>query len=987
MTLLELLRAVFALPLVLYLPGWLCCRLVLPHTDLLEGVYWRVVVSALLSGWLALLLASLGIFSLPLHLLLLCLVCGGLWLAARRWQPARTAPVPRPPWAELAAYALIGALAVLLVLPPFQTVLGARDAGVYASTGLAIARTGSLVQHDALLAELGQQAESTDAVLRGAAEQALSNFLGVQNPERFIATRLYTAGFFINDGELAQGRIVPQHLHLLSAWIGLLASILGAAGGLAAPGLMGVLGAWSVGMLGRRLIGGWGGALAFLLLALNTVQVWFARYSTAETTAQFLIFAGLGAFAAMHADEQPRRARLAYAAIAGVAFGQLALNRIDAFLVLVPVFGYLGYCWLTHRWRMPQWVLAGTLLLLLIHAGLHIIFIARAYFFDTAFARLQDFAITSYIAQPFITPLLREVYHTTNRSPFKDPWQIWRELALAGTALAAALALWHWQTPVRWIEQQVLRWQGWLRAGIALLIVVLAGYAYLVRPQILTPALLADAPMCLLPQNWGGQAGIAPAADPCIILQGYIGAPVAIPEPPPGGDPRRMVPLANLVRIGWYLSPLGIVLGVAGFALWWWRGLNRQSWLLLVVGLLGTFFFVRDTYGTSDQTYIYILRRFVPIAYPMFSLSIAYALVALAATAGGRAGAWGRLRLATAGGLAALLVAFLGYTVRPVAAHVEYHGAVPALHEVAHRLPPDAVLLLRGGGSTFSSSRDVPDLIATPLRFGYGVNALPVKSSNPGTYAAPLAQQVAHWQQQGREVDLLLSASGADLVLPGMRLIRLDDLTLRVPEFEQLTNQKPRNVATLSLDFVRYRVEPASPGNLPTAALPINARDYAAQVRGFYLPEQATDGSVYAWTDGDALLRLPWQADTATTAPITLSLELAAGKRPAHLGPAQVCVSAVPEPAPWSPALHETLAFVELGCVTVGEQEQSYHFGLDPQQLPPAPTASLLLRLESVAWIPAVEDPRQNDQRALGVQFAGGQAMPASPGSAQSASP
>ncbi len=972
MSLLELLRALFALPLVFYLPGWLFCRFALPHLDPLTSGYVRVVASTLLSGWLALLLASLGIFSLWLQLLIIVLICGGLWLLARRTPalpPPPEAMLRRVQWYEVAAFAGIGALAFGLVLPPFETVLGARDAGVYASTGLAIARTGSLVQHDPLLAALGQQTQSADPVLRGAAEQARSNFLGVQNPERFIATRLYTAGFFINEGELVQGRIVPQHLHLLSAWIGLLASICGVYGGLAAPGVLGVLGAWSVGMLGRQLMGVWGGWVAFLLLALNTVQVWFSRYSTAETTAQFLIFAGLYAFAALHSNPPlPVRARLAYAGIAGIAFGQLALNRIDAFLVLAPVVAYLGYCWLTRRWQGPQTVMSLALAAMLIHAALHIILIARAYFFDTAFARLQDFAITSYIAQPFITPLLREVYHTTNRSPFKDPLQIWRELVLLSVGLALVLALWRWQTPVRWIEQQLLRWQDWLRGGIALLILLLAGYAYLVRPQILTPALLADLPVCLLPQNWQGQAGLAPEADACLILQGYVGAPVAIPEPPPGGDPRRMVPLANLVRIGWYLSPLGVVLGVVGFALWWWRGLHRASWLFLVVGLLGTFFFVRDTYGTTDQTYIYILRRFVPIAYPAFTLSIAYALVQLAGASPLAQGWYGRVRRVSAASAALLLVAFFAWTGRPVYRHIEYHGAVATLAATAAQIAPDTVLLVRGGAPTASQSRDVPDLVATPLRFGFGVNALPVKSSNPGTYAEPLAQQVAYWQAQGREVQLLLSASGADLVLPGMRLTRLDDLTLRVPEFEQLTNQKPRNVALLSLDFTRYLVEPDQAGSLPTLPLPITARDFAAQVRGFYLPEVAADGTVYAWTDGDALLRVAWRAGDPAA---VLHLTLAGGNRPAQLGAAEVCVAATPETAAWSPATHDSLSFTPLGCFTLAETWKEYAIVLDPAQLPPAATGSLLLRLTSDGWVPAQADPRQNDQRGLGIQFGG----------------
>ncbi|WP_410970204.1 hypothetical protein, partial [Salmonella sp. SAL4458] len=72
------------------------------------------------------------------------------------------------------------------------------------------------------------------------------------------------------------------------------------------------------------------------------------------------------------------------------------------------------------------------------------------------------------------------------------------------------------------------------------------------------------------------------------------------------------------------------LLGVLGFALWWRRGLTRGSWLFLAVSLLSAFFFLRLTYGTTDLTYIYILRRHVPMVYPAWSLAMAYAIVALA---------------------------------------------------------------------------------------------------------------------------------------------------------------------------------------------------------------------------------------------------------------------------------------------------------------------------------------------------------------------
>src|SRR5262249_52007952 len=117
---------------------------------------------------------------------------------------------------------------------------------------------------------------------------------------------LRMAGFLINEGDLAQGRGVPQGFHLYPAWIGLLASLLGMQGGLLATGLLGFLGVWSVGMLGRRLAGRWVGLLAALFLALNGVQIWFSRYSTSEVCAQFLCFAGFYAFAVAMSEETRR---------------------------------------------------------------------------------------------------------------------------------------------------------------------------------------------------------------------------------------------------------------------------------------------------------------------------------------------------------------------------------------------------------------------------------------------------------------------------------------------------------------------------------------------------------------------------------------------------------------------------------------------------------------------------------------------------------
>ncbi len=107
-----------------------------------------------------------------------------------------------------------------------------------------------------------------------------------------------------------------------------------------------------------------------------------------------------------------------------------------------------------------------------------------------------------------------------------------------------------------------------------------------------------------------------------------------------------------------------------------------------------------------------------------------------------------------------------------------------------------------------------------------------------------------------------------------------------------------------------------------------------------------------------------------------MGLELGAGERPARLGPARVCLSALPETRLW-PAT--TGAPVELGCFAVNGEPGTYRVRLDPARLPPAPTGALLLRLAGPSWIPAREDPRQNDRRDLGVQVFGVGVAPAYP--------
>src|SRR4029079_17332283 len=86
---LALLATVVLTPL-LYLPGFLLTHALLGAAqppDLLERHYERVVVGALLNGWLAFTLAELGIFSAWLPLLVLLLI-SPRWAAVARGRGA-----------------------------------------------------------------------------------------------------------------------------------------------------------------------------------------------------------------------------------------------------------------------------------------------------------------------------------------------------------------------------------------------------------------------------------------------------------------------------------------------------------------------------------------------------------------------------------------------------------------------------------------------------------------------------------------------------------------------------------------------------------------------------------------------------------------------------------------------------------------------------------------------------------------------------------
>ncbi len=298
-------RVALALPLLIWLPGFLLYRL--PHGNRAlraalpaeERLFWAVMLSAATSSVTALALAGAGAYSLDRVLLSNLAICLLLAVVARghlRLGPdavriTRTAAAP--------AVLLLLAASIFFFVPPAEYINGGRDPALYIAEGIQLSREGSFFSEDPLVRDLPQ--ESRDLFFRPEPPNA------VFDSSRFL-------GYFIAD--LDRGVVVGQFPHFFPAWVAMAYELNGLTGARYVHGFWAIGGVLAVYFLGAALFGRRAAFAAAGLLTLNVAQVWFARYFISEPFLQALIFTALLAFVRSQ-DKQPQF----FAPVAGVLTG------------------------------------------------------------------------------------------------------------------------------------------------------------------------------------------------------------------------------------------------------------------------------------------------------------------------------------------------------------------------------------------------------------------------------------------------------------------------------------------------------------------------------------------------------------------------------------------------------------------------------------------------------------------------------------------
>jgi hypothetical protein len=250
----------------------------------------------------------------------------------------------------------------------------------------------------------------------------------------------------------------------------------------------------------------------------------------------------------------------------------------------------------------------------------------------------------------------------------------------------------------------------------------------------------------------------------------------------------------NLVRLGWYLSPLGIALAVTGCVVILLKERWEKLWPFWAVGGGFTVLYIYNIF--NNPFHIYAMRRYVPVVVPFFMLAAAYAFSWLW---------WHRNKFGRLISLALLLMlsGWLIYNGRLIWGQVEYQGAIAQVKRVADRLEKQAIVLF-----VDDSSLGLGSILGTPLQFLYQMTAFDLQEEQLDT--ALLKQQVNAWSQANRPVYIIQDPNAATQLLSQCRVLT-GTLHLDVPQLETSYTHAPTKVLRMQYDVELYRIDRSCP--------------------------------------------------------------------------------------------------------------------------------------------------------------------------------
>lgn len=297
-----------------------------PRSDLGVDLALGLLLGVGAACWAGLVAAQLGYFRLAALAavgLITAAVATGLAIRSRRvgtdgerasGSGAAEQPLPATPWRGFDG-PVVFVLLALLYAPGYDTTLYGSDATAYLGSAVHIARSGSLVIEDPLLARLQPRMQNL-------------LFSNTQGPGLLAPRWRSPSGFAYRP---FTSKVYSTYSQLPSVWLAIGFAAGGLPGALLTTPLLAAGGLTAFYIFVRRLTGVASALLAVGLLGVSVPQIMFARLSMGEIGAQFFLWSGLLAYARW-AESGARVAAVA----AGAGLGLAGLARPE-FLVFVPL--------------------------------------------------------------------------------------------------------------------------------------------------------------------------------------------------------------------------------------------------------------------------------------------------------------------------------------------------------------------------------------------------------------------------------------------------------------------------------------------------------------------------------------------------------------------------------------------------------------------------------------------------------------------------
>ena len=660
-------------------------------------------------------------------------------------------------------------------------------------------------------------------------------------------------GFTLLDAET--GEMLPQYLHLFPLWLSLAFKLWRFDGLFGFNVLLGLLSlllvvALAIEIFRSKTVG----LLASSLLCLNLGQIWLVRSPFSETLAQVLLLAGVWMLTLALSR---RKGGLGF--LSGLVFGLSLMVRIDSVLAILAVSVFLVLVRLRSagRFGLPVGRIAAGLAIGLAYSVTHIVLFAYPY-------------VLSIISGQGVVSFLERRWG----------WLV--ALSLLATAVVGSF-----QWLMRWMRDRGERWFSAFRpwgdpgsrrriafATLSSLVVIASAYGYFLRPMMDSGADL-----------------------------------LALPPPHEGFVPYHDE--LNLVRLGWYLSPLGLGLALLGAILALrqvvLKGQVRPLPFLLLLAAFLLF------YGYKSRAFpdnYWVIRRYAEITIPAMLilaglvLQRTYRLASI------------RLRLEGRFGVRRFLLQACGAGVLVAMAATQMTAAWPFLHQgelggSRRQMAVLASFTREADAILFEHSR-AQEFFLGPLRnlFGQSVFPLAHRKPDPDSFERVVGEFL---DKQGRV--FLISCeewtsleSSKYFFEPRERFYFTSDLVERTLE------RLPEKMQEVHFSLQIYEVKPRPQGG-PKPYQALNSHtNFGYASEGFHQLEFRDDRNPYRWSQGDASVELP-EIDGAY--PAVLIARLA---RP-DLGPAT------------DSAVEVRLNGQNLGSVNLSPKFQDYRIPIERDQL------------------------------------------------------